>query len=259
MRVAIRDLTHCFKSLPMALHFAWGDTKARYKRSVLGPFWIVLGTAIGVTGLGYLWSNVLKIDRATLIPSLTIGLVIWQLLASCITESSSVFIRNASIIRNIHTPFLMFPLQMVLKQLINFAHNAVVILVVLCFFSPPLNAAQWLVIPGLLLIIGNLLWISMVIGMLGARFRDIDPLISAVMPMLFFLSPVIFRPDHLSVPSNILWGNPLTYLITVLRDPLQGITPDWFVYEVVFGMLILGWAFALWLLDHRHHRIAFWV
>ena len=47
MQNALTDLRYSWKSLPMALHFAWGDTKARYKRSVLGPWWIVLGTAIG--------------------------------------------------------------------------------------------------------------------------------------------------------------------------------------------------------------------
>ena len=259
MKFALKEIRESFHSLPMALHFAWGDTKARYRRSVLGPWWIVLGTALGVAGLGFLWSELLKTDKSTFIPSLTVGLVVWQLISGCITESSNVFVRNAQVIRNVKIPFLIFPLQMMLRQLINFAHNAVVIFIVICIFPPPVSAVQLMVIPGLLLLIGNLFWIALMVGILGARFRDLDPLINAFMPMIFFLSPVIFRPDHLPLSQGILWANPFTYFISIVRDPIQGVMPDLFVYQVTLLILVGGWGLSLWLLSKRHGRIAFWI
>ena len=36
--------------LDLALHLAWMDTCTRYRRSILGPFWLVFGTLIGVGG-----------------------------------------------------------------------------------------------------------------------------------------------------------------------------------------------------------------
>lgn len=261
MKVAFNEVKHCLDSFPVALHFAWGDTKARYRRSMLGPFWIVLSTAIGVAGLGVLWSSLLKVDKVTFIPSLTVGLVVWQLISGCITESSSIFLRNSMLIRNIRTSFLIFPVQMVLRQLINFAHNLVVIMVVLLIYPPAFANVfvPLLAVLGLFLVLANMLWIGLLIGMLGARYRDIDPLIGSVMPMLFFLSPVIYRPDHATISSSIIWMNPFTYLITIIRDPLQGMIPEAFVYYVVFGMLAGGWAIALWMLNQKRGRIAFWV
>jgi lipopolysaccharide transport system permease protein len=243
----------------MALHFAWGDTKARYRRSMLGPLWIVLGTAIGVAGLGVLWSSLLGMDKATFIPSLTIGLVVWQFIAGCVTESTTVLVRQASIIRNIKTSFILFPVQLVIRQLITFGHNCIVILAVLLIFHQHLSATQLMALVGLLLVVGNLLWLTLLLGMLGARLRDLEQLVNAVMPMLFFLSPVIFRPSHLPMNSKILWLNPFTYWITVIRDPLQGSLPTVQVYAVTIGMIIAGWSFALWFLNARHSRIAFWV
>lgn len=248
------------QSWTVALHFAWGDLKARYRRSVLGPLWIVLSTAIGVVGLGVLWSTILKQDRASLIPSLTVGLVVWQFISASVVESTGVFVRQAALIRNINVPFLIFPLQMVLRQLINFLHNTLIIVIVLLIYPPDATLGTVLLaLPGLLLVTLHLLWIALFVGILGARFRDLEPLIGAIMPMLFFLSPVIYRPEHLGVDAQILWANPITYLIAVIRDPLQGVVPSWHTYGVTVAMLVVGWTVALWLLNRRKHRIAFWV
>ena len=245
-------------SITVALHFAWGDTKARYRRSVLGPFWIVLSTAVGVVGLGFLWSSLLHTDKATFIPSLTVGLIVWQLLNSTITEGPQVFLRYSSLIRNISVPLILFPILSLAKNIIIFLHNCLVIVAVMLIFHLPLSPVQLLVIPGFLLLAANLLWISLFVGMLGARFRDLELLIGAIMPMMFFLSPVIFRPDHL-VSQALIWFNPFSYFITIIRDPLQGVVPPPFVYGVTFAMLVAGWTAATMLYKMRRTRLAFWI
>jgi ABC-type polysaccharide/polyol phosphate export permease len=257
--LAIRDFYESTKLLNMALYFAWSDTKARYRRSVLGPFWIVLGTAFGVTGLAYLWSEILKVDRATLVPSLTIGFVVWFFISGVITEAPSAFIRNAHIIRNIRSPFLIFALQLLIRQLINFAHNFLLVAVVMAIYVRNWSFIQLLFFPGLILVSANLLWIITIMATLGARFRDLEPLVGAIMPMLFFLSPVIYRPEYLANDSLILLLNPLAYFIVALREPLQGSIPDTHVYFGLSLMAAVGWAATLSVLARRHSRIAFWV
>lgn len=247
------------QSLKLALFYAWSDTKARYRRSVLGPYWLVIGTSVGVAGLGFLWGALLKVDKAVFIPSLTVGLVVWQLLAGCITESPMTFTRNASIIRNLRTPYLIFPLQLLLRHLINFAHNMIVVVAVLLIFPPQISFAQLLLLPGMLIVIANLLWLVVLVGMIGARFRDVEQIIAALMPVLFFLSPVIYRPDQLGVQEHFAWLNPLSYMISLLRDPMLGIVPPFFVYLVSIVMLCVGSAATLWLWIHRQSRIVYWI
>lgn len=260
MSVFLAEVAASLNRLPMVFYFAWGDTKARYRRSILGPFWIVLSTAIGVVGLGFLWSALLHIDKATFIPSLTVGLVIWQLLSGCITESPSVLVRYSGIIRNIKAPLFIYPMQLILRQLINFAHNCLVILVVLLIYPPPfLGLAELYALPGLVLVIANLLWLSALLGMLGARFRDIELFIGSIMPMLFFISPVIYRPSQGAINSLIIWFNPLTYMITAIRDPILGDTPPLAVYAVLTAILVVGWALTALLYTLKYRRISFWV
>ncbi len=260
LHIAIKDARETIARLPLALYFAWSDTKARYRRSVLGPLWMVITTAIGVVGLGVLWSVLFKADKEVFIPSLAIGIVVWQFISGCIIESPTTFVRQGNIIRNLKTPYLIFPTQLLLRQVINFTHNLVVIVLVLIVFPPKvLNWTQLLVIPGLLLLVGNLFWIITLAGILGARYRDLEQLIGAIMPMLFFLSPVIYRPEQLGFSQYIAWLNPMTYLITLIRDPIQGHLPPQFVYIASAAMIIIGTTIAMWLLNRKHGRIAFWV
>lgn len=247
------------RALQLVLYFAWGDTRARYSRSVLGPFWLVIGTAVGVAGLGFIWGGLLNIDRASFVPALAIGIVVWQLIAGCITESSSAFTRNSAVIRNLNTPFLIFPAQLLLRQLINFLHNVVVVVLVFFIYPPPFSISSLLVIPGLILVIGNLGWVVILFGMLGARFRDLEQTVAVLVPLLFFLSPVLYRPKQLGDLEFYIWLNPLSYLISVVRDPIQGFTPAGFVYLVSGGMLVIGWIVAIWLYRNRSIRIPFWV
>jgi homopolymeric O-antigen transport system permease protein len=256
---AIRDVRDSVKLLNMALYFAWSDTKARYRRSVLGPFWIVLGTAFGVTGLAYLWSEILKVDRATLVPSLTIGLVVWFFISGVFADAPSAFVRNAHIIRNIRSPFLIFALQLLIRQLITFGHNFLLVAVVMAIYVRNWSWIQLLFFPGIILVCVNLLWITTVMATLGARFRDLEPLVGAIMPMLFFLSPVVYRPEYLPADSLVLLCNPLAYFITALREPLQGVVPQTYIYVGLVLMAPVGWTLALSILAHRYTRIAFWM
>lgn len=258
-REGVQDVVQGLKRLGMAFFFAWGDTKARYRRSVLGPWWMVLSTAVSVAGLGFLWSMLLKDDPVKLVPSLTVGLVVWQFLSGCILESPSIFSRNAHFIRNIKIPFFVFPLQLLLRQLINLAHNAVVIVAVVAFFGISLSYAQLLIVPGLLIVVLNLAWISMLVAMVGARFRDAEQIISAFMPLMFFLSPVIFRPSQLSMAQEIIWLNPFSYFIALVRDPIMGTVPPVFVYQVSIAAACVGSLFTLYMLGKHRRHISFWI
>lgn len=242
-----------------AWYFAWGDLKTRYRRSSFGPLWLVLSTAIGVTGLGYVWATLLNIQTDQFVPLLTIGLVIWQLVSACISESSDVFYKHAKVIRNLKVPLLLFPLQLLFKHVLYFGHNLIVVFAVFLIFQLPMNWAQLLAIPGLLIVLANMLWVITFIGIIASRFRDVQSFIASVMPLLFFLSPVLYKPNNLGLKSQLLWLNPLTYLITLIRDPLQGHVPAPFVYSVSLAMLFIGTALTWWLMKRKHGRIAFWM
>jgi ABC-type polysaccharide/polyol phosphate export permease len=259
MQTGRNDVSDAFVRLPVALFFAWSDTKARYKRSFLGPFWLVLSTAFGVVGMGLVWSILLKVERADFIPSLTIGLVVWQLISGCIQEGTAVFFRNAAQIKDINLPSFFVSLQLVLRQTINFAHNLVVFLVVLLVYPEHLSFTALWALPGLALVILNLLWLVQILGYFGARYRDLEPLVNSIVPILFFLSPVIYRASELGAMEGWMSLNPLTYWIGLIRDPFLGLQPAGLTYLVVCAETLAGWTLAIWLTSRKRHRLPFWI
>jgi len=66
---------------------------------------------------------------------------------------------------------------MLAKNLVMLAHNLVIVVVVLAFLPPASLSTIWLAPVGLALVIANLLWIVLLLGMLSARFRDIPRLV----------------------------------------------------------------------------------
>lgn len=116
-----------------------------------------------------------------------------------------------------------------------------------------------MLIPGMLLLILNLFWLSLFISILGARYRDLEYIIAAVMPLALFISPVFYRPDYLPISQHVLWLNPLSHLIEMMRAPLLGYSLPGFVWIVNFGMLVIGAICTLWLFKRERQRIPFWV
>lgn len=243
----------------LAFFLAWSDTRIRYKRSVLGPFWLVIGTAIGVGGIGFLWSSLFKIDTANFIPMITIGLVVWYLLSGCVVEAASVFYSNRDLLLSMPISSFLISIQLLLRQIVNFGHNFVVVVVVLFFFPQNLSFVALLAIPGFFLVSLNLLWLIQIIGYFGARYRDLEPLLAAIMQPIFFLTPVMFRPSQLSDKAFLMDFNPLAYWLALIRDPLMGHVPSVTTWGVSIIMALSGWCLALILTGYKRHRLPYWV
>jgi ABC-type polysaccharide/polyol phosphate export permease len=259
LQPGIDDLIAAWSRRQVAFYFAWTETLARYRRSVLGPFWLVGSTMVGVLGLGFVWSALLRVEQSDFVPSLAAGLVTWQLISGVITESAGVFSRSANSILNIRLPSFLISLQMLFRHLINFGHNLLVVLIV--FLIYPQHFTPWLLlaVPGLLIVALSLLGTIQLLGFFGARFRDIEPLIGSFMPILFFLSPVIYQSRQLGDAQLVMAFNPIAHWIHLVRDPLLGQPPSLTSYAVAIAIGAVIWGLALWITASRGHRLPYWV
>lgn len=242
-----------------AIYLAWSDTKARYKKSVIGPFWPTLTNLLGILGLGLVWGHLLHQDMDTFIPQLTLGLITWQLISGVLVEGPITFSRQASMIRNVAIPTWFFVIRALAKHLINLLHNVVILIGVMLYYQVPLTEHTLLVLPGLVLVVLNLFWLQYGLGLLGARFRDIEPLVSSLVPLLFFISPVIYRADRLPPGLNVVWLNPFSYMIEAIRSPLLGYAPEPGTYVVLVGMLFAGGGLTWLYARAQGKNLAFWV
>lgn len=256
---AMEDITESLHRFDLIVYLAISDLRSRYRRTVLGPFWFTLNTLVASVGLGLLWSELLNIDRVTFMPSITVGMIVWSFISGIIVDSTTLYSTQSTVIRNINLPLSIWPAQLVSRHLINLAHTAPVFLVLAYALRFPLTKIAWLALPGLLLVSLNMLWLSLLLGMLGARFRDLGHLVVSLMPLIMLVSPVFYRPNFLPFSENIMWLNPFSHFIELVRYPLLGSPPPLFVVKTNLLLFAIGTILTLWIFNRKHHRISFWL
>lgn len=259
MRIFRAEFEQLTRSMPLVLFISWTDLKSRYRRTALGPFWLVFATLIGVGGLGFVWSNLTDVDANIFIPNLAIGLVSWYFISSCITEAPSNFVQNKDLFLNISLSSLVISSILLTKNFINYFHNFFLIIIIFILFKIPLNLNTLAFFPGLILLIINLFWIIHVLGYLGTRYRDIEPLVTSTIQPLFFLTPVLFSADKLGGMAYIINFNPLTHLIYVVKNPLLGQTIPSLSWLACIAMAIIGWIIAVLLSEVKRSRLIYWI
>src|SRR3990167_2020208 len=99
---ALLDIVQSLAYSRAIIYMAMSDLRARYKRSVLGPLWMTLGTAIGAVGLSFLWAELMHKDVREFMPTVTAGLILWQFIDGVVGDASALFSRQAALIRNIN-------------------------------------------------------------------------------------------------------------------------------------------------------------
>ena len=85
------DLVDGYRRRELWLHLGWQDIKQRYRRSVLGPFWITIATGTTAVAMGGLYSRLFHLQLSVHLPYVTLGLIIWNLINASILEGAEVF------------------------------------------------------------------------------------------------------------------------------------------------------------------------
>jgi len=125
---------------------------------VLGPFWITIATGTTAVAMGGLYSKLFHLDLSVHLPYVTLGLIIWNLINAAILEGADVFVANEGLIKQLPTPLSVHVYRLVWRQMILFAHNIVIYLVVAIIYPKPWSWADLSVIPALGLIVLNCIW-----------------------------------------------------------------------------------------------------
>ena len=261
---ALADLYETALNWRLWTRLGWRDIRARYRRTVLGPFWTVASAAILIVSLGMVYSLLWRIDVKTFLPYFSAGLISWVLMTTIINESCSALIGAEAIIKSLRLPYAIHIGRVVWRNILVFLHSLIVHAVVLLYFKIVLSPAQLVLIPvGLSLLIVNCFWISLLVSVACARFRDITQVVSSVLQIAFFVTPIFWPLDQLGnapIARFVLADvNVLYHMVDVVRAPLHGEYPDPLSYLVLVLVAALGWFGTLWFFGRFRARIPYWV
>lgn len=257
--LALSDLGRGARASHLWGLLGWQDIRRRYRRSILGPFWLTISMGILVAALGTLYGALLKVESADYVPFLALGFIVWTLISSLITDGCTAFTSVDSIIKQVELPLSTHVYRMVWRNLLIFCHNILIFVVVAVIFSIWPGWAGLLALPGLALLCLNGLWIGLLFGLLSARFRDVPPIVASVVRIAFFLTPIIWMPGLLPGRAMLLDFNPFFHFVELMRAPLLGQAPELVSWLAVLGITFGGWVVTFSLFCHYRWRIAYWV
>ncbi|QDH25095.1 ABC transporter permease [Neokomagataea tanensis] len=258
LRAAIEDVREGFRLFPLALTLGWMDIKLRYRGSVLGPFWLTLSTVVMIVAMGILYGYLLHAPLREYLPFLSLSLVVWGYFSSIINEASSIFVQNSALMHARRTPITLIALRFVIRQSLIALHNVVVVVAVFGLFRIiPHNL--WIAVLGIFIIIFDSFFVSLLIGILGARFKDISPVSSALMQVLFFVTPIIWKPSLIYSGRQYLLLDPFYAPLELLRGPLLGEGVRYSFIGVAFLQAIVLSGVTCVLFSRMRARIAYWV
>jgi ABC-type polysaccharide/polyol phosphate export permease len=256
---AIGDLVEGFRRYEIWVRFAFHEIRQRFRRSLLGPFWLTLSMGIMIGALGLVFSTLFGQDPSQTLPYIATGIIFWGLLTSCINEGTTVFIGNESYLKNVPLPVSVHFYRMMARNLIIWGFNMVIYLAVLIFFHVPLDWQFLLFIPGFALFLINAAWMGLAAAILSTRYRDIPLVIANVVQVIFFVTPIFWSPATLPTrPAFVDW-NPLYHVLELVRAPLLGHDIAGHSWLFALGLAAIGLAGTAYLYRRAYARIAYWV
>ncbi|HVJ54339.1 MAG TPA: ABC transporter permease [Aliidongia sp.] len=260
LRLAFRDLDMGFADWRKWLLLGLNDIRQRYRRSRLGQFWITMSMAVTILSLGLVYSYLFRTPIHQYLPYLAVSLVVWGLILSIVTESCAVFTSAEGYIRQVPMPRSVFVHRMLVRNLVSLAHNALILPPVFLWFGVPVGWSLPLALPGVVLLIVNGIWVGLLLGTICARFRDLPQIITSLMQVVFFVTPIMWQPAQ--IPPHLSWLidlNPFASFLAIIRDPLLGTPPPAGAWMMAGLVTVLGPLGTLPIFARFRARIVYWL
>jgi ABC-type polysaccharide/polyol phosphate export permease len=157
--------------------------------------------------------------------------------------------------------FSMSIVAVIYRNIVVLLHNLVVVaLTDLIFLHPP--SANLLLLPlGLFVVSFNALLVTYVIAGLCARYRDLIPIVASLVQIAFFVTPVLWKPSFMPAAQAwvLLYVNPFAVFLSLIRDPLVGVAPDFLSWLIAGAMTAVGMIVAVPFIGSIRHKIIFWL
>ncbi len=223
----IRDVWH-YRDL--LLMFVKRDFISFYKQTILGPLWFFIQPMFTTFVFVFVFGNLAGISTDGLPQYLFYlsGITAWNYFSDCISKTSTVFKDNANIFGKVYFPRLIMPLSIVVSNLVRFAVQFILFLVMMGYFY--FKGANFeitpivLLFPILLLLMAMLgLGLGLIITAMTTKYRDLAFLVTFGVQLMMYATTVIYPLS--AAPEKYKWLialNPMTFIIETFRFGFLG-------------------------------------
>ena len=227
------------------------ELRQKYKGSALGVLWYLVNPLVLMGAYALVFSVLLKVADLPDYPLfLLVGLIVWVFFSQALLSAAPSLVQNAALVRKVRFPRETIPASVATVQLATFLVMLAVVTPLALVIRGSADPALALLVPLVALLFCLVLGLSLVVAVLHAHYRDVEPVLAAMLLPWFFLTP-IFLPidsmpgiaDHEWLGDVLRWGNPIAPFIEAIRDVLYaGATPTGgtLLYVLAAGLGALG-------------------
>jgi ABC-type polysaccharide/polyol phosphate export permease len=227
------------------------NLKTRYRQTLAGFFWVVFNPLVMYGVQSLVFRKFLRLEVPDYSMFLLSGLLPWIFIVQSVEMSTSIFVTNGRLLKS----FPIHPLVCLLAQLCDNVVNflaAFLLLGVPTWILHPGHVLGLLLLPlALVTLFCAVFALCWLLATLQVFFRDTRFIVSFVMSIAFFLTPVFYPVDF--VPSQFRWIiliNPFHHLLVPFRQTLYVFEPRAFMQAIgVAGLIaaaLFGFASILW-------------
>jgi len=236
------------------------DIKLRYRRSYLGPFWLTISMMVSIYTMGFLYSHLFKANIDTYFPYLASGVICWTFLSTLILESANIFIESEGYIRNSKTHLSIFNMRLIVRNFFIFLHNLVAFVPIIFIFHTKINFWTFIMPFSIIIIAMNAVFWGAILGIIGARYRDFSQILTSLVQVIFFLTPIMWMPSYLPEKAHwVIQWNPFYHFLNLLRCPLIGEAIPIFDLLVAGAFTLLGFFTYQFFIRKYKDKVVFWL
>lgn len=237
------------------------DLRVRYRRSTLGVLWTMLLPFLNTLILTTVFSAAFGFHVENYAVYALSGVLFWTFFQQSVISAMNSLGRNASIMKKLPVPTVVFPLATVLAGVINLVLALVPLLGLLLVTGHPLTPAL-LLLPGAIAIAALFaLGVGLLLSPLAVFFTDVVELVSVVLMMVMYLTPV-FYPIGI-VPERFRWVvelNPVAVVLEAFRDPIyRGAVPSLTHLSLALGIALVAFGVGVAAFRRSSDQIPFYL
>lgn len=233
------------------------DLRTRYRGSVLGIGWSLLQPMAMTAILCTVFTKLFNMDLYFYAPFLMVGLTFWNYVQGVVLLGSQCFFQGEMYIRQYPAPMAIYPLRTALGNGFHFLLALALAMGLACGTRGiPGPLALLSLVPTLLLVLIFGWSVATLIGLATVRFRDTNYLSELALQGLFYLTPVMYRPEMLidRGMGMLVHYNPLMPFLNLLRQPiLYGNVPALRTYFAAC-LVVMTVSSVSWVLLRREER-----
>jgi homopolymeric O-antigen transport system permease protein len=229
------------------------ELRQKYKGSALGALWYLVNPLVLMGAYSLVFSVLLRVaDKPHYPLFLLAGLVVWVFFAQALLAAAPSLVQNAPLIRKVRFPRETIPASVAVVQLATFLVMLLVLVPVELAVRGSLDPSLLLIVPVAALLFCFVLGLSLAVSVLHAHYRDVEPILAALLLPWFFVTPIFLRVDDLPGVSSrawlgdlLRWANPISPFVDAVRELLySGSAPSIgtlaYITGVGLGALLLG-------------------